>query len=81
MTLVMEATKSIISQGPISGAKVQDEFIGEREPFEHEQLQSIDNLYVKKPHDTVGKENLFALASEVGLLDVLRWKPRLVRAP
>lgn len=72
----MEATKEIISKPPISGSRQPDAF--DRVPFEHEQLQSLDNLSVEGPKDVVGKEQLFDLAQAVGLADVLRWKPRLV---
>lgn len=76
MTLIMEATKGIISKEPMIGSRLDDEF--GREPFENPQLRSLDNLNVQGPKDVVGKEQLYALAGEVGLLGVVRWKPRLV---
>lgn len=77
MTLVMEATKEIVSKQPLEGTRTADEF--NRTPFEHEQLLPVDNLSVQGPKDVVGKEKLAALANGVGMLEVLRWKPRLVR--
>lgn len=74
--MVMEATKEIVSKQPLKGSIRPDEF--GREPLDNPQLQSVDNLNVQGPKDVVGKEKLFALASSVGMLDVLRWKPRLV---
>lgn len=78
MALLMEATKGIVAKEPIKGAAVTDEF--DRQPFEHPQLQSIDNLNVEGPKDIAGKDKLFKLGLEVGLIDVVRWKPRLVRS-
>lgn len=72
----MEATKDIVSKAPLKGSRQTDEF--DRVPFEHEQLAAVDNLNVEGPKDVVGKEKLYALASNAGVLDVLRWKPRLV---
>jgi large subunit ribosomal protein L15 len=77
MAVMMEATKSIVAQEPKQGAIQTDEF--DRQPFEHPKLQSLDNLNVQGPKDIVGKEKLFQLGLEVGLIDVVRWKPRLVR--
>jgi hypothetical protein len=75
MAYYMEATKWIVGKGP--KAKVQkDEFSELRKPFENEQLAVVDNLSV----ETIpGKEKLYALAAEVGMLSTLRWKPRMVR--
>ncbi|KFG78688.1 hypothetical protein MANI_002019 [Metarhizium anisopliae] len=78
LTLVMEATKEIVSKAPLPGSRQTDEF--DRVPFEHEQLASVDNLSVEEPRDVVSKEKLFALASDAGILDVLRWKPRLPKS-
>lgn len=72
----METTKSIVAKDPIPGSIVPDEF--ERTPFEHPQLQSLDNLTMEGPRDVVGKDKLYHLAAHVGLIDVVRWKPRLV---
>lgn len=72
----MEATKDIVAKEPLKGAVQADEF--DRTPFEHPQLLSIDNLNVEGPKDIAGKEKLYALALEVGLIDVVRWKPRMV---
>ncbi|KAF4120641.1 large subunit ribosomal protein L15 [Geosmithia morbida] len=77
MTLVMETTKHIVSKEPLQGAKVEDEFSDRREPFVHEQLTQVDNLSVETTKDVAGKDKLYALATEVGMLRVLRWKPRL----
>ena len=73
----MEATKEIVSKAPLKGSRTADEH--GRTPFVHEQLASVDNLSVQGPKDVVGKEKLYALATNAGMLDVVRWKPRLVR--
>ncbi|KAL7795284.1 ribonuclease-III-like domain-containing protein [Trichoderma ceciliae] len=75
LTMVMEATKEIVSKGPLEGSILPDQF--DRAPLEDEQLLSVDNLNVMGPRDIIGKDKLYQLASNVGLLDVVRWKPRL----
>lgn len=77
LTLVMEATKEIVSKAPLEGSRQTDEF--GRRPFEHEQLAAVDNLNVQGPKDVAGKEKLYGFAKNMGLLDVVRWKPRLPR--
>ncbi|KAF5707091.1 RNase III domain-containing protein [Fusarium mundagurra] len=77
MALVMETTKTIVAQGPSGTPTFDDGF--DRQPFVHPNLQSVDNLSVKGPKDVVGKERLSGLAAEVGLIDVVRWKPKQVQ--
>lgn len=75
---MMEATKLIVGQKPqISEEKAP---AGSRKPFSHPQLLPIDNLTTQNPRDFLDVEKLFDLASETGLVDVMRWKPRLVRS-
>ncbi|CEJ83957.1 hypothetical protein VHEMI03320 [[Torrubiella] hemipterigena] len=74
MTLMMEATKTIVSKQPAAAAKISDEF--DRQAFAHEQLDPVDNLNLEGPNDLVGKDQLYKLAKSVGMLNVLRWKPR-----
>ena len=50
-----------------------------RDPYEHEQLASMDNLTVMNPTDMMSAEVVAAVANGVALLSVMRWKPRLVR--
>ncbi|KAH6892989.1 ribonuclease-III-like-domain-containing protein [Thelonectria olida] len=77
MALIMETTKHIVTKDPIPGSRIADEF--DRQPFEHPQLASLDNLTMEGPRDITGKDKLYELAVDVGLIDVVRWKPRLVR--
>lgn len=76
MTLIMETTKTIVAKDPMSPPK-RDHY--KREPFLHPNLQSVDNLATKGAKDIAGKTNLSTLAADVGLIDVVRWKPRKVR--
>lgn len=76
MTLMMEATKTIVSKQPAAAAKISDQF--DRQAFAHEQLDPVDNLNLEGPNDLVGKDQLYKLAKSVGMLNVLRWKPRRV---
>ena len=74
-TLMMEASKMIIAQEPRPSDPAKR---GARKPFQHEQLAGIDNLSLQNPRDFLDKEKVYKLAEATGLLDVLRWKPRLV---
>lgn len=74
----MEATKVIISKQPMEGTRITDEYAEKRTPFENNQLAPVDNLNIQGPKAIAGKEALFELAQRVGMLKVLRWKPRLV---
>lgn len=76
MTLVHEAVKDTVGRRPLEGTQLPDNY--DREPFQHEQLDSVDNLLVRPPKQVISKAKLHALASSVGLVDVMRWKPRMV---
>jgi large subunit ribosomal protein L15 len=75
MTLIMETTKSIVAKEPM-GEPRKDVY--NREPFIHPKLQAVDNLTIQGAKDIAGKRNLSALAADVGLIDVVRWKPKNV---
>ncbi|PHH88231.1 hypothetical protein CDD83_7807 [Cordyceps sp. RAO-2017] len=75
VTLLMETTKYIVSKTPNDDARAPDEF--GRQPFEHPQLAPVDNLNAESPRDVVGKDKLYGLAHQVGLVAVMRWKPRI----
>lgn len=50
-----------------------------RVPFEHPALANVDRLVAKQPQDILDKDRVTRLATEVGLTDVVRWKPAKVR--
>ena len=77
----MEATKDIVGRGPQPDAlaDITDAHGRQPPPADDAALAAVDNLSTLAPRDSVGKERLHALASTVGMLDVLRWKPRLPR--
>jgi large subunit ribosomal protein L15 len=50
-------------------------------PFEHPALANVDKLSLRQPQDIIRKEKLAKLAVDIGLPEVIRWKPRLVRRP
>ena len=76
MVLYHEVVKDTVGRPLMDGARWGDEW--DRTPFEHEQLQSVDNLLVRPPKQIISISKLHALASAVGLVDVMRWKPRQV---
>jgi hypothetical protein len=61
---------------PASSREFPDEF--DREPFRHHALANVDKLNIRQPQHVASKENLRKLAMDVGLLEVIRWKPRMV---
>jgi large subunit ribosomal protein L15 len=77
--MALETTKAILS-GPVLPDKETPDPYG-RQPFEHMALAKVDKLSSRQPHDIMQKEKMAQLALDVGLHDVLRWKPRLVSFP
>ena len=73
--VALELTKDIISSTPMTPEADPHG----REPFRHPQLDGVNNLAQTQPRDVVAIEKTHKLALEIGLLKVLRWKPRLVR--
>lgn len=65
------------ASGRDSPAPAQDPF--GREPFQHSALANVDKLNLRQPQEVASKEKLAKLAMEVGLLEVVRWKPKMVR--
>ncbi|KAK0614486.1 ribonuclease-III-like-domain-containing protein [Immersiella caudata] len=75
--LALEATRSILiaPKESLPTVKITDDF--GREPFDHPALANIDKLNARQPQDIVHKDKLAKLAREIGLPQVIRWKPRL----
>ncbi|KAJ1329783.1 large subunit ribosomal protein L15 [Microdochium nivale] len=72
-----EATQSILTTPGQDNAVEADPFAGQRAPFEHPDLRSLDSLATKHPNDMFTFERLAALAVETGVAEVVRWKPRM----
>ncbi|KAK4130362.1 hypothetical protein BT67DRAFT_445726 [Trichocladium antarcticum] len=73
----LEATRNIMVM-PALGAQdspIQDPF--NREPFQHPALANADKLSSRQPQDMVQKDKMAKLAIDVGLAEVIRWKPRM----
>lgn len=49
-----------------------------REPFQHPVLTDVDKLSYRQPGQIVQIEKLARLGLDVGLGEVMRWKPRMV---
>ncbi|CAK7203883.1 hypothetical protein SEUCBS139899_006633 [Sporothrix eucalyptigena] len=71
--LALETTKTIMA-GP--AVELEADPFG-RTPFSHPALDNVDKLSVVQPHMYASPERLSALAREVGLPAVVRWKPRM----
>jgi hypothetical protein len=76
--LALEATRSILVNPLTAEAPIEDPH--GREPFQHPALANVDKLNSRQPQDIIQKEKLARLAVDVGLSEVIRWKPRLVSA-
>ncbi|KAK3938020.1 ribonuclease 3 [Diplogelasinospora grovesii] len=73
--LALEATRSILVN-PLTGEAPIEDPHG-REPFQHPALANVDKLNSRQPQDIIQKEKIARLAVDVGLSEVVRWKPRL----
>ncbi len=73
-----ETTRHIMvapATGPFS--PLPDQF--GREPFQNSALANVDKLHARQPQEVASREKLAKLAMDVGLGEVTRWKPRMVR--
>lgn len=76
--LALESTRSIlVSSFPPS--QVEDKY--SREPFRSPALEMVDKLNSKQPRDIIYKEKMARLAMDIGLNQVVRWKPGKVGSP
>jgi large subunit ribosomal protein L15 len=66
----------LVSPATAAEHPIEDPF--GREPFQHPALANIDKLNIRQPQDIAQKEKLAKLAIDIGLPEVIRWKPRLV---
>ncbi|KAK1762224.1 ribonuclease-III-like-domain-containing protein [Phialemonium atrogriseum] len=73
--IALEATRSILTTNIIGEKPTPDPY--DRVPFEHPALANVDKLGSRQPLDLIRKEKMARLAVDVGLPEVVRWKPRL----
>jgi len=52
----------------------------DREPFTHPALEGLANLSDVPLGEILTKKRLAGLASQMGMQEIIRWKPRNVRA-
>ncbi|KAI1376545.1 ribonuclease-III-like-domain-containing protein [Hypoxylon crocopeplum] len=74
---VLEGTQSIITSPPKYTEPENNPFADRRTPFEDPALLSIDNLSSRQPSDLFSLEKLAKFALDIGLTEVVRWKPRM----
>jgi large subunit ribosomal protein L15 len=74
--LALEATKSILTSKIAEQTDEVDEF--DRKPFYHHDLTDVDKLRYRQPQQIIQIEKLARLGLDVGLGEVMRWKPRMV---
>ncbi|PQE24132.1 RNAse III domain protein [Rutstroemia sp. NJR-2017a BVV2] len=58
---------------PVKAEESQDE----REPYTHPALEGLPNLSNTSLEHSLGKKRLASLASQMGMVDIIRWVPRL----
>ena len=51
----------------------------DREPFAHPALDALANLTDASIREVLTRSRLAQLASQMGMREILRWKPRMVR--
>ncbi|KAB5545480.1 ribonuclease-III-like-domain-containing protein [Coniochaeta sp. 2T2.1] len=73
--LALEAAKSILTSKVAEQTNEVDEF--DREPFQHPVLSDVDKLSYRQPRDIISIEKLARLGLDVGMGEVMRWKPRM----
>ncbi len=76
MILALESTRSIVTTPILDQQDIEDPH--GRQPFRHPALANVDKLNYRQPQDTLDKDKITQLAIEVGLPEVVQWKPRLV---
>ncbi|KAK3373108.1 ribonuclease-III-like-domain-containing protein [Lasiosphaeria ovina] len=74
--LALETTRLILL-APSPYARTGNEDPHDREPFQHPALQNIDKLIDTPPQSVIYKQKMANLAKDIGLLEVIRWKPRM----
>ncbi|KAK3402646.1 ribonuclease-III-like-domain-containing protein [Sordaria brevicollis] len=72
--IALETTRSILTS-PVLSDPVPDKY--GRTPYNHAALANIDKLIHTQPLDIMDKTKIAKMAIELGLLGVMRWKPRM----
>lgn len=73
--IALETTRSILTS-PVLNEPIVDKY--GRTPYNHAALANIDKLNYTQPLDIMDKTKLARIGIDVGLLGVMRWKPRMV---
>lgn len=77
LIIALETTRTVmVTKNPFEEPATPDRY--GREPFQHRSLANVDKLGERHPRDVASKEKLTKLAMDIGLTDVVRWKPRMV---
>ena len=73
--IALETTRSILTS-PVLSEPIVDKY--GRTPYNHAALANIDKLIHTQPIDIMDKTKIARMGIELGLLTVMRWKPRMV---
>lgn len=77
--LVLEAARFIMSMPASSNPTSAAADSYGRVPFEHPDLERLNRLLEQPVPDVLNLDAVATLARQAGLVQVLRWKPRMVR--
>ncbi|KAH7632544.1 ribonuclease-III-like-domain-containing protein [Sordaria sp. MPI-SDFR-AT-0083] len=72
--IALETTRSILTS-PVLNEPAADKY--GRQPYNHAALANIDKLIHTQPIDIMDKTKIARMGIDLGLLTVLRWKPRM----
>jgi large subunit ribosomal protein L15 len=70
-------TTLALLQSPV---KIPEDTTDPREPYTHPALEGLPNMTGTSIEHTVGKKRMASLASQMGMVDIIRWVPRMVSA-
>jgi hypothetical protein len=73
--IALETTRSILTS-PVLNEPIVDKY--GRTPYSHAALANIDKLIYTQPLDIMDKTKIARMGIDLGLLTVMRWKPRMV---
>jgi large subunit ribosomal protein L15 len=77
--MVLEATRFVMSLPASSSPNAVPEDAYDREPFSHPDLERLNRLVELPLPDLLSLDAVATVARQAGLIQALRWKPKMVR--
>jgi large subunit ribosomal protein L15 len=76
----MQANLALVSSSTATQTQTPRNPTETREPFEHQALAGLKNLSAAPIGEVLTKERLATLARTMGMAQIIRWQPRMVRS-